>query len=68
MQLFTEQRTMTQFKSQKSLKKHFRQIIDLIGVCSSVKCKYPDFFFDFVRFSRDTQTIQRSFWGSKTLK
>jgi hypothetical protein len=35
------------FKTQVSLKAHFREIIDRIGVCDSVKIKHPEEFSDF---------------------
>ncbi len=36
-----------EFKSQLALKKYFREIIDKIGVCDSVKTKYPEYYLDF---------------------
>jgi len=39
--------TISQFKTQISLKKHFREIIDRIGPCDSVKTEYPDEYKDF---------------------
>lgn len=39
--------SLTQFKTQASLKRHFREIIDRIGVCESVKTKYPSEYLDF---------------------
>jgi len=39
--------TITQFKTQQSLKKHFRKIIDRIKLCESVKNEYPQDFLDF---------------------
>ena len=39
--------TISQFRTQASLKKHFREIIDRIGVCDSVKTEYPQEFLDF---------------------
>jgi hypothetical protein len=39
--------TISQFKTQKTLKAHFREIINKIGLCASVKTKYPSEFLDF---------------------
>ena len=39
--------TISQFKTQVSLKKHFREMIDRIGVCDSVKTEYSQEFLDF---------------------
>jgi len=39
--------TIFQLKTQKSLKRHFREIIDKIGHCESVKTEYPQEFSDF---------------------
>ena len=39
--------TISQFKTQSSLKKYFREIIDRIGICDSIKTKYPQEFLDF---------------------
>ena len=36
--------TITQFKTQPSLRKHFREIIDRIGICDSLKLKYAGIF------------------------
>ena len=36
-----------QYKTQASLKAHFREIIDKIGMCDSVKIKHPEEFLDF---------------------
>jgi len=39
--------SISQFKTQASLKNHFRAIINKIGLCDSVKTKYPIEFLDF---------------------
>jgi hypothetical protein len=39
--------TISQFKTQVSLRKHFREIIDRIGVCDSLKTKHSSEFLDF---------------------
>jgi hypothetical protein len=39
--------TINQLKTQSNLKKHFREIIDRIGVCNSVKTEHPQEFLDF---------------------
>lgn len=38
--------TIAQFKTQASLKTYFRGVIDRIGLCNSVKTKYPSEFLD----------------------
>ena len=39
--------TISHLKTQATLKNHFRQIFNKIGVCDSVKTKYPTEFIDF---------------------
>jgi hypothetical protein len=39
--------TISQFKTQTKLKAYFRQLIDKIGICDSVKTKYPKECEDF---------------------
>ncbi len=38
---------LSRFKTQESLKLHFRGIVDRIGLCNSVKTNHPDEFSDF---------------------
>jgi hypothetical protein len=35
---------LSKFKTQKSMKTHFRGLIDEIGVCSSIKTNYPKYY------------------------
>lgn len=60
--------TISQFKTQKALKDHFREIINRIGVCDSVKTKYPSEFFDFCEVFKRHSDYPGKFIGFVDIK
>jgi hypothetical protein len=60
--------TISQFKTQASLKKYFREIINKIGVCDSVKTKYPSEFFDFCELFKRHSDYPGKFIGFVDIK
>lgn len=54
--------TISQFKTQSSLKNYFREVINKIGVCESVKTKYPQEYMDFCQvFTRHSEYPDKFF-------
>ena len=53
----------SQFKTQISRKKHFREIINKIGVCDSVKTKHPIEFLDFCEIFENHSDYPEKFIG-----
>ena len=60
--------TISQFKTQKTLKDHFREIINRIGVCDSVKTKYPSEFLDFCEVFKRHSDYPGKFIGFVDIK
>ena len=60
--------TITQFKTQPSLRKHFREIIDRIGICDSLKLKYPLEFLDFCELFKRHSDYPGKFIGFVDIK
>jgi hypothetical protein len=60
--------TISQFKTQASLKKHFREIIDRIGLCDSVKLKHPQDFLDFCEVFKRHSEYPDKFFGFVDIK
>jgi hypothetical protein len=40
--------SLTIFKTQKALKQYFRDVIDYISLCESIKNEYPNYYLDFL--------------------
>jgi hypothetical protein len=59
---------ISQFKTQISLKKHFREIIDRIGLCDSVKTKYPSEYKDFLELFERHSDYPEKFNGVVDIK
>ena len=60
--------TISEFKTQKSLKKYFREIIDNIGVCESVKTNHPQAFSDFCEIFKRHSDYPEKFLGFNDIK
>ena len=60
--------SISQFKTQASLKTHFREIINKIGVCDSVKTKYPSEFLDFCEVFKRHSDYPGKFIGFVDIK
>jgi hypothetical protein len=60
--------SISQFKTQASLKKHFREIINKIGVYDSVKTKYPSDFLDFCEVFKRHSDYPGKFIGFVDIK
>ena len=60
--------TISQYKTQISLKKYFREIIDRIGLCDSVKTKYPSEFLDFCELFKRHSEYPEKFIGFVDIK
>ena len=60
--------SISQFKTQASLKKHFREIINKIGVYDSVKTKYPSGFLDFCEVFKMHSDYPEKFIGFVDIK
>ena len=60
--------TISQLKTQISLKKHFREIIDRIRICDSVKTKYPNDFLDFCEVFKRHSDYPEKFIGFIDIK
>jgi len=60
--------TISQFKSQKTLKHHFREIINKIGVCDSVKTKYPSEYLDLCEVFKRHSDYPEKFIGFVDIK
>jgi hypothetical protein len=60
--------SLSQFKSQASLRQHFRGTIDKIGVCDSVKTKYPGEFLDFCEVFERHSDYPEKFIGLVDIK
>lgn len=53
---------LAKYKSQKALKEHFQTIIKEIGVCSSIKNQYPNYYEEFVElFKRHPDNPEKTF-------
>ena len=59
---------LQRFKSQASLKKHFREIIDKIGICDTVKTHYPQEFLDFCELFTRHSEYPDKFFGFVDIK
>jgi hypothetical protein len=55
--------TISQFNTQISLKNYFREIINRIGVCDSVKAKHPSEFLDFCEVFKRHSNYPNKFIG-----
>jgi hypothetical protein len=60
--------TIAQFKTQKKLKIYFREIINKIGVCDSVKLKHPEYFLDFCEVFKRHSDYPQKFIGFVDIK
>jgi len=60
--------TISQLKTQSSLKNHFREIIDRIGVCDSIKTKYPKEYIDFCEVFKRHSEYPDKFIGLVDIK
>ena len=59
---------ITQFKTQKDLKKHFQNIIDKIGICESVKSNYPTDYLDLCDVFERHPNYPKKFIGFNDIK
>ena len=59
---------ISQFKTQSSLKKYFREIIDRIGVCEKIKTEHPEEFLDFCQVFRRHSEYPDKFFGLVDIK
>ena len=60
--------SISQFKTQASLKNHFRKIINRIGVCDSVKTTHPGDFLDFCEVFKRHSDYPGKFTGFVDIK
>jgi len=60
--------SISQFKTQASLKNHFRKIINRIGVCDSVKTTHPGDFLDFCEVFKRHSDYPGKFIGFVDIK
>jgi hypothetical protein len=60
--------TISHLKTQISLKKYFREIINTIGLCDSVKTKYPSEFLDFCELFKRHSDYPEKFIGFVDIK
>ena len=60
--------TISQFNTQESLKKHFREIINRIGVCDSVRSTHSSEFLDFCEVFKRHSDYPNKFIGFIDIK
>jgi len=59
---------LTEYKTQSSLKKHVREMVYQIGICDSVKEKYPQEFLDFCELFKRHPDYPDKFIGFVDIK
>ena len=60
--------SISQFKTQASLKKYVREMMDSIGLCDSVKEKHPEEFLDFCELFKRHSDYPKKFIGLVDIK
>jgi hypothetical protein len=60
--------TIVQFKTQISLKKYFREVINKIGICNSLKINHPEYFLDFCEVFKRHSEYPTKFIGFVDIK
>lgn len=59
---------LSHYTSQTTLKKHFREVIDSIGKCSSVKTKYPEYYLEFCEVFKRHSDYPNKFMDMEDIK
>ena len=60
--------SISQFKTQTALKKYFREIIDRIGVCETIKTEYPQEYLNFCEVFTRHPEYPDKFFGFVDIK